>query len=256
MSAVLQAGDLCEARYLDDDLYFAGVVVRRNADGASLRILFDDGDVEDVPAADVLPFGRAVVFSSEEVLVQDGHLRVAGEVRDVRLLMFASSPQLYQSALVLSRSSSSSGGKATLCPELLAFDYTQALCLAGPLHALLVAHAHAHADDTAAARGAVGSGGGGGGGAVVAAPVDEEVTALTSQLALQPPPPPPAPQPPPPRQLARVVTIGGGAGVVPLALARLFPTLFVDVGKAPATRYLLMLSRSSTDSLLNRSADG
>ena len=70
------------------------------------------------------------MFESDEVRVLDGHIMV-GEAdaklrMKCRLLTFASSPQLYQSALVLHRDGS-------LCPEVLAFEITQVLCLAAVL---------------------------------------------------------------------------------------------------------------------------
>ena len=101
----LPSGSRCEALFQDDDLYYEGKVISYDAAKGLYRVEFDDGDVNNVPTGAVMPYSRTVVFQSDEVIVLDGHILAGAqgskERRRCRLLTFASSPQLYQSALVL-----------------------------------------------------------------------------------------------------------------------------------------------------------
>ena len=142
----LVSGSRCEALFQDDDLYYEGKVISYDPAKGLYRIEFDDGDVSNVPADAVMPYSRTVVFKSDEVIVLDGHILVdaqgSKERRSCRLLTFASSPQLYQSALVLHPDGS-------LNPEVLAFEITQVFCLA----AVLLQHAQLRVGDRASGRG-------------------------------------------------------------------------------------------------------
>ena len=108
----LRAGDAVEARYQGDELFFAGVVASRSPAAGTFTVTYEDGVVEeDIPENWVQPYARVVVHEDDEVRVLDGHMVVddGARIAKARILAFASSPQLYQSALVLAGGEDNSG---------------------------------------------------------------------------------------------------------------------------------------------------
>ena len=131
----------------------SGAGGRTGISEAPTMVRFCDGPRCGEPVAGVRPYRRRVVHRSSNsgggdddgVTVQDGHMLVDEgplsprggglRLRRVRMLVFEASPHLFQSAIVLAEpeAGEEQADAAVLCPEVVAFEITQAQCLSAVL---------------------------------------------------------------------------------------------------------------------------